>query len=67
MQSTSLEMLDWMKHKLESRLQGEISITRYMQMIPLSWQTVKKKIKGLWMKVKEDRGKVGLFLKIQKT
>ena len=26
MQSTSCEMLDWMKHKLESRLQGEISI-----------------------------------------
>ena len=27
MQSTSYEMLDWMKHKLESRLPGEISIT----------------------------------------
>ena len=27
MQSTSCEMLDWMKHKLESRLPGEISIT----------------------------------------
>ena len=32
MQSTSWEMLDWMKHKLESRLQGEISITSDMQM-----------------------------------
>ena len=31
MQSTSLEMLDWMKHKLESRLLGEISITSDMQ------------------------------------
>ena len=29
MQSTSCEMLDWMKHKLESRLLGEISITLY--------------------------------------
>ena len=32
MQSTSWEMLDWMKHKLESRLPGEISITSDMQM-----------------------------------
>ena len=31
MQSTSREMPDWMKHKLESRLQGEISITSDMQ------------------------------------
>ena len=35
MQSTSCEMLDWMTHKLESRLQGEISTTSDMQMIPL--------------------------------
>ena len=34
MQSTSCEMLDWMKHKLESRLLGEISITSDMQMTP---------------------------------
>ena len=34
MQSTSWEMLDWMKHKLESRLLGEISITSDMQMTP---------------------------------
>ena len=34
MQSTSLEMLSWMKHKLESRLLGEISITSDMQMTP---------------------------------
>ena len=32
MQSTSYEIPDWMKHKLESRLQGEISITSDMQM-----------------------------------
>ena len=41
-QSTSCEMLGWMKHKLESRLQGEISITSDMQMAPPSWQKVKK-------------------------
>ena len=34
MQSTSCEMPDWMKHKLESRLPGEISITSDMQMTP---------------------------------
>ena len=34
MQSTSCEMLGWMKHKLESRLPGEISKTSDMQMIP---------------------------------
>ena len=34
-QSTSCEMLGWMKHKLESRLQGEISTTSDMQMTPL--------------------------------
>ena len=42
MQSTSCEMLDWMKHKLESRLPGEISITSDMQMIPPLWKKVKK-------------------------
>ena len=42
MQSTSCEMLGWMKHKLESRLPGEISITSEMQMTPLLWQKVKK-------------------------
>ena len=42
MQSTSYEMLGWMKHKLESRLLGEISITSAMQMTPPLWQKVKK-------------------------
>ena len=41
MQSTSCEMLGWMKHKLESRLLGEISITSDMQMIPPLWQKTK--------------------------
>ena len=35
MQSTLCEILGWMKHKLELRLQGEISITSDVQMIPL--------------------------------
>ena len=42
MQRTSYEMLGWMKHKLESRLPGEISITSDMQMTPPLWQKVKK-------------------------
>ena len=42
MQSTSCEMLGWMKHNLESRLLGEISITSDMQMTPPLWQKVKK-------------------------
>ena len=41
MQSTSCEMLGWMKHKLESRLPGEISITSDRQMTPPLWQKVK--------------------------
>ena len=41
MQSTSREMLGWMKHKLQSRLLGEISITSDMQMTPPLWQKVK--------------------------
>ena len=41
MQSTSCEMLGWMKHKLESSLLGEISITSDMQMTPLLWQKAK--------------------------
>ena len=40
MQSTSCEMLGWKKHKLQSRLLGEISITSDMQMTPPLWQKV---------------------------
>ena len=40
--STSWETLGWMKHKLESRLPGEISISSDMQMKPPLWQEVKK-------------------------
>ena len=42
MQSTSCEMLGWMKHKLESRLLGEISTTSDMQMIPPLRQKAKR-------------------------
>ena len=42
MQSTSWETLGWKKHKVESRLPGEISITSDMQMAPPLWQKVKK-------------------------
>ena len=42
MQSTSYEIPGWMKHKLESRLPGEIPITSDMQMTPPLWQKVKK-------------------------
>ena len=42
MQSTSWEMLGWKKHKLESSLLGEISITSDMKMTPPFWQKVKK-------------------------
>ena len=42
MQSTSCEMPGWMKHKLESRLPGDISITSDMQMTPPLWQKAKK-------------------------
>jgi len=42
MQSTSYEMPGWMKHKLESKLQGEISITSDMQMTTPLWQKTKR-------------------------
>ena len=42
MQNTSCEMPGWMKHKLESRLPGEIPIISDMQMTPPLWQKVKK-------------------------
>ena len=42
MQSTSCEMLGWRKHRLESRLLGEILITSDMQMIPPLMQKLKR-------------------------
>ena len=46
MQSTSCEMPGWMKHKLKSKLLGEISITSDMQMAPPLWQKVKRNKKA---------------------
>ena len=59
--------MGWKKHKLESRLLGEISITSDMQMTPPLWQKVKRNSKALLMKVKVESEKVGLKLNIQKT
>ena len=42
MQSTSCKMPGWIKHKLESRFLGEISITSDMQMTPPLWQKTKR-------------------------
>ena len=60
-------MLGWMKHKLESRLPGEISITSDMQKTPPLWQKVKEEPKSLLMKVKKESEKADLKLNIQKT
>ena len=53
-----------MKHKLESRLPEEISITSDVQTTPSLWQKVKT---SLLMKVKEESEKIDLNLNIQKT
>ena len=42
MQNTTCEMPGWMKHKLESKLPGEISITSDMQITPPLWQKAKR-------------------------
>ena len=59
-------MLGWMKHKLQSRLLGEISITSDMQMTP-PYGRKQRRLKSLLMKVKEESEKVGLKLNLQKT
>ena len=55
-------MLDWMKHKLESRLLGEISITSDTQMTPPLMVEGEEELKSLLMKVKEESEKAGLKL-----
>ena len=60
-------MLGWRKHKLGSRLLGEISITSDMQMTQPLWQKNEEELKSLLMKVKEESEKVGLKLNSQKT
>ena len=67
MQSTSCEMLGWMKHKLESRLLGEISVTSDIADDTTRMAESKEELKSLLMKVKEESEKVGLKLSIQKT
>ena len=58
-------MLDWKKHKLESRLPGEISITsdRYADDTTLMAES-EEELKSLLMKVKVESEKVGLKLNI---
>ena len=56
MQITSCEMLDWMKHKLESRLLGEINNLRHADDITLMAES-EEELKSLLMKVKEKREK----------
>ena len=53
----------WMKHKLESRLPGEISITSD----DTTLMAKSEELKSFLMKVKEEHEKVGLKLNIQKT
>ena len=60
-------MLDWMKHKLESRLLGEISIISDTLMITTLMAESEEEIKSLLLKVKEESEKVGLKLNTQKT
>ena len=59
--------MGWKKHKLESRLPGEISIISDMQMTPPLMAESEEELKSLLMKVKEESEKVGLKLNIQKT
>jgi len=66
MQTTACEMLGWKKHKLESRLLGEISVTLDTQMAPPLWQN-EEVLWSFLMKVKEKSEKAGLKLNIQKT
>ena len=62
MQSTSWETLDWKKHKLESRLPGEISLTSDMQMTPPLWQKQRRTKEPL---DESERGELKSWLKTQ--
>ena len=66
MQSTSRKMLGWMKHKLESRLQGEISITSDADDTTLMAES-EDELKSLLMKLKEESEKPGLKFNLQKN
>ena len=67
MQSTSCEMLDWVKHKLESKLPGETSITSQKCRWYHHLAESKEGLKSFLMRVKEEIEKVGLKFNIQKT
>ena len=58
-------MPGWMKGKLESRLQEEISITSGTQMTPPRYAENEEELKSLWMKLKEESEKSGLKVNIQ--
>ena len=61
-------MLGWMKHKLESRLPGETSITSDIQRDGTTLMAESEELlKSLLMKVKEESEQVGLKLNIQRT
>ena len=60
-------MLGWRKHKLESRLPGEISITSDNADDTTLMAESEEELKSLWLKVEEESEKVGLKLNIQKT
>ena len=60
-------MLGWRKHKLESRLLGEMSITSDMADNTTLRAENEEELKSLLMKVKEESEKVGLKLNTQKT
>ena len=60
-------MLGWKKHKLESRLQGEISITSDMPDDTTLMAESEEELKSLLMKVKVESEKAGLKFNIQKT
>ena len=67
MQSTSCEMLGWMKHKLESRLpRRNFNNLRYADDSTLMAES-EEELKSLLMKMKEEGEKAGLNLNIQKT
>ena len=66
MQSTSLKMPSWMKHKLESRLPRNINNLRYADDTTLMAES-EEELKSLLIRVKEESEKAGLKLSIQKT
>ena len=66
MQSTSCDMPDWMTHKLDSRLPGDINNLRYVDDTTLMTES-KEELKSLLMKVKEESKKASLNLNILKT